>query len=156
MFYLSLSLMLVLGFLIGFVLEKIHLPGFVGMIVLGVLLGPTVLNLLSPDLLGISSILRQVALVVLTRSGLNLDFRELRKVGHPAILMCFVPATFEIVAVGIALSMGLPCGGTILAIAVLPIIITAPIGGFLIDIAGKKWLSRISLDTETVNQTNKT
>ena len=98
----------------------------------------------------------QIALVVvLTRSGLNLDFRELRKVGHPAILMCFVPATFEIVAVGIALSIGLPCGGTILSIAVLPIVITAPIGGFLIDIAGKKWLSRISLDTETVNQANK-
>ena len=76
MFYLSLGLILILGFLIGFVLEKIPLPGFVGMIVLGVLLGPTVLNLLSPDLLGISSILRQIALVVLTRSGLNLDFRE--------------------------------------------------------------------------------
>lgn len=85
----------------------------------------------------------------------NLDFRELRKVGHPAILMCFVPATFEIVAVGIALSMGLPCGSTILAIAVLAIAIIAPIGGLLIDITGKKWLSRTSLDTETVNQTNK-
>lgn len=103
MFYLSLGLILILGFLIGFALEKIHLPGFVGMIVLGVLLGPTVLNVLSPDLLGISSILRQIALVVvLTRSGLNLDFMELRKVGRPAILMCFVPATCEIVAVGIA------------------------------------------------------
>ena len=94
-------------------------------------------------------------MVVLTRSGLNLDFMELRKVGHPAILMRFVPATFEIVTVGIALSMGLPRGGTILATAVLAIVITAPIGGFLIDIAGKKWLSRTSLDTETVNQTNK-
>ena len=111
MFYLSLGLILILGFLIGFALEKIHLPGFVGMIALGVLLGPTVLNVLSPDLLGVSSIIRQIALVVvLTRSGLNLDFRELRKVGRPAILMCFVPAAFEIVAVGIALSMGLPCG----------------------------------------------
>lgn len=103
MFYLSLGLILILGFLIGFALEKIHLPGFVGMIVLGVLLGPTVLDILSPELLAISSILRQIALVVvLTRSGLNLDFKELKKVGRPAILMCFVPATCEIVAVGIA------------------------------------------------------
>lgn len=103
MFYLSLGLVLMLGFLIGFALEIIHFPGFVGMIVLGVLLWPTVLNLLSPDLLAFSSALRQIALVVvLTRSGLNLDFRELKKVGRPAILMCFVPATCEIVAVGIA------------------------------------------------------
>ena len=69
--------------------------------------------------------------------------------------MCFVPATFEIVTVGIALSMGLSCGGTILAIAVLAIVLTPPIEDSLIDIAGKKWLSRTSLDTETVNQTNK-
>lgn len=103
MVYLSIGLILVAGFLIGFLLEKIHIPGFIGMIVLGVLLGPTVLNILAPELLSISSILRQIALVVvLTRSGLNLNFRELRKVGRSAILMCFVPATFEIVAVGIA------------------------------------------------------
>lgn len=51
--------------------------------------------------------------------------------------------------------MGLSCGCTVLAIAVLTIAITAPIGGLLIDITGKKWLSRTSLDTETVNQTNK-
>lgn len=56
---------------------------------------------------------------------------------------------------GIALSMGLSCGGTVLAIAALAIAITGPIGGLLIDITGKKWLSRTSLDTETVNQTNK-
>lgn len=56
---------------------------------------------------------------------------------------------------GIALSMGLSCGGTVLAIAALAIAITGPIGGLLIDITGKKWLSRTSLDTETVNQTVK-
>lgn len=103
MVYLSIGLILVFGFLIGFLLEKIHIPSFIGMIVLGVLLGPTVLNIIAPELLSISSILRQIALVVvLTRSGLNLDFRELKKVGRSAILMCFVPATFEIVAVGVA------------------------------------------------------
>lgn len=51
--------------------------------------------------------------------------------------------------------MGLSCGGTVLAIVVLAIVITAPIGGLLIDITDKKWLSKTSLDTETVNQTNK-
>ena len=103
MVYLSLGLILITGWLIGFLLEKLRLPGFVGMMVIGVLLGPTVLNWISPEILEISSILRQIALViVLTRSGLNLDLRELKKVGRSAILMCFVPATFEIVAVGIS------------------------------------------------------
>ena len=64
-------------------------------------------------------------------------------------------ATVQASIGGTALSMGLSCGGTVLAIVVLAIVITAPIGGLLIDITGKKWLSRTSLDTETVNQTNK-
>lgn len=103
MVYLSFGLILISGWLIGFLLEKLRLPGFVGMIIIGVLLGPTVLNIIAPEILNISTILRQIALVViLTRSGLNLDFRELKKVGRPAILMCFVPATFEIIGVGIA------------------------------------------------------
>lgn len=103
MFFLSLGVILISGWLIGYLLEKLHIPGFIGMIVIGVLLGPTVLNFISEDLLNISSILRQIALVVvLTRSGLNLDFKELKRVGRSAILMCFIPATFEIFAVGIA------------------------------------------------------
>ena len=103
MVYLSLGLILITGWLIGFLLEKLRLPGFVGMMVIDVLLGLTVFNWISPEILEISSILRQIALViVLTRSGLNLDLRELKKVGRSAILMCFVPATFEIVAVGIS------------------------------------------------------
>lgn len=103
MTFLSLGLILILGFFLGLLLEKIHFPGFVGMIVLGFLLGPSLLGILSPELLSVSSTLRQIALVVvLTRSGLSLDFRTLKKAGRPAVLMCFVPATFEIVAVGIA------------------------------------------------------
>lgn len=103
MAFLSLGLILFVGWLIGFALTKLHVPGFIGMIVLGVLLGPSVLNWISPDLLNFSSTLRQIALmVVLTRSGLSLDFRELKRVGRSAILMCFVPATFEIIGVGLA------------------------------------------------------
>ena len=103
MVYLSLGMILLGGFLIGLLLDKIHIPGFVGMILLGILLGPTVLNIIDPEILTISPLLRQLALViVLTRSGLNLNLQELKKVGRPAILMCFIPATFEIIAVGIA------------------------------------------------------
>lgn len=103
MVYLSLGMILLGGFLIGLLLDKIHIPGFVGMILLGILLGPTVLNIIDSEILTISPLLRQLALViVLTRSGLNLNLQELKKVGRPAILMCFIPATFEIIAVGIA------------------------------------------------------
>lgn len=102
MFFISLGLILLGGFLIGYVLDKIHIPGFIGMIGLGILLGPTLLNLIDPKLINISSELRQLALVIiLTRSGLNLDLRNLKKVGRSAILMCFLPATFEMIAVGI-------------------------------------------------------
>ena len=103
MFYISLGLILLGGFIIGVILEKIHIPSFIGMIILGLLLGPTILNIIDPTILSVSSQLRQLALVIiLTRSGLNLDLRGLKKVGRSAILMCFLPATFEIVAVGIS------------------------------------------------------
>ncbi|MDZ5001411.1 sodium:proton antiporter, partial [Clostridium perfringens] len=66
-------------------------------ILTGIILGPHMLNLIDGSILGISSELRQIALVIiLTRAGLALDIKDLKKVGRPAILMCFVPATFEI------------------------------------------------------------
>lgn len=103
MAFLSLGLILFLGRLIGYTLDKLHVPGFIGMIVVGILLGPSVFNIIDLKILNISSELRQIALVVvLTRSGLNLNLRELKKVGRSAILMCFIPATFEIVAVGVS------------------------------------------------------
>lgn len=65
-------------------------------------MSPSVLNLADPSLINISSYLRQIALVIiLTRSGLSLDFSALKKIGRPAILMCFVPATFEILGIAI-------------------------------------------------------
>lgn len=103
MIFLSLGLILFFGWIIGFILEQLHVPGFIGMIVVGILLGPSVLNIIDPKILNISSELRQIALViVLTRSGLNLNLKELRKVGRSAILMCFLPATFEIIAIGVS------------------------------------------------------
>ena len=93
----SLGFVLLLGLVLGTLATRLRLPSLVGMLLAGILLGPCVLNLLSPSLLGISADLRQLALVIiLTRAGLSLDVDDLRRAGRPAILMCFLPATFEV------------------------------------------------------------
>lgn len=99
-FIFSLGLIILPGFIIGWFLSKIKIPGLSGMILFGIVVGPYVLNLISEQMLNLSDQLRQMALVIiLTRSGLNLDVKKLLKIGHSAILMCFLPATFEIVSV---------------------------------------------------------
>lgn len=96
----SLSLIFLLGLILGKIFEEFKLPSLLGMIITGVILSPYAFNLLDPSILKISADLRQVALVIiLTRAGLSLDINDLKKVGRPAILMCFVPACFEIIAV---------------------------------------------------------
>jgi len=96
----SLSLIMIIGFSLSGILNKLKIPGLMGMILTGILLGPHVFNLISPDILNISSDLREIALIViLTRAGLSIDISDLKKVGRPAILMCFIPATLEIIAV---------------------------------------------------------
>ena len=93
----SLGFVLLLGLVLGTLATRLRLPSLVGMLLAGILLGPCVLNLLSPNLLGISADLRQLALVIiLTRAGLSLDLDDLRRAGRPAILMCFLPATIEV------------------------------------------------------------
>lgn len=92
----SIALMLLVGMITGWMCKKIHLPSLMGMILTGVLLGPHIFNLIDGSILGISSELRRIALIIiLTRAGLSLDTNDLKKVGRPAILMCFVPACFE-------------------------------------------------------------
>ena len=99
---LSIGLILILGFIIGFLLSKIKIPGLVGMIVIGLVIGPYCFGLIDDKILSISAELRQLALIIiLTRSGLNLDVESLKKVGRPAILMSFIPATLEIIGVTI-------------------------------------------------------
>lgn len=96
----SLAYIFLTGLMLGWVFNRMKLPGLLGMILTGILLGPFVLNLLSPGILGISPDLRQLALVIiLIRAGLALNIDELKKAGHAAVLMCFVPALFEIVGV---------------------------------------------------------
>lgn len=96
----SLALIFLVGLLMGSIFNKLKLPSLLGMIITGMILSPYALNLLDPSIMGISADLRQVALVViLTRAGLSLNIEDLKKVGRPAVLMCFVPACFEIVGV---------------------------------------------------------
>ncbi|MBE5039193.1 cation:proton antiporter domain-containing protein [Ructibacterium gallinarum] len=95
---LSLALIFLCGILLGSLFQRLRLPALLGMLLTGILLGPQVLNLLSPDILGISADLRQIALIIiLTRAGLNLDLADLKKVGRPALLMCFLPASIEMI-----------------------------------------------------------
>ncbi len=95
---LSIALILIVGMAMGWICQKIKLPSLLGMLGTGIVLGPYVLDLLDPSILGISAELRKIALIIiLTRAGLGLDVSGLKKLGRPAILMCFVPATFELV-----------------------------------------------------------
>ena len=94
---LSISLILILGMFMGWICQKIKLPSLLGMLITGIVLGPYVLNLLDDSILGISAELRKIALIIiLTRAGLGLDLSGLKKLGRPAVLMCFVPASFEL------------------------------------------------------------
>ena len=95
---LSISLILIVGMSMGWICKKIKLPSLLGMLFTGLVLGPYVLNLLDESILGISSELRKIALIIiLTRAGLGLDMSGLKKIGRPAVLMCFVPASFEVI-----------------------------------------------------------
>ncbi|HWS41634.1 MAG TPA: cation:proton antiporter [Pseudoflavonifractor sp.] len=96
----SLAYLFLLGLALGGLARRLRLPPLLGMLLTGILLGPQVLNLLSGSLLSISADLRQLALIIiLTQAGLSLDVGDLRKAGRSALLMCFVPASFEIVGV---------------------------------------------------------
>ncbi len=94
---LSIALIMLIGMASGYICRRLKLPGLLGMIITGIILGPYVLDLIDPSILNISADLRKIALIIiLTRAGLTLDINDLKRVGRPAILMCFVPATFEL------------------------------------------------------------
>ena len=93
----SLSIIFLVGLSMAFICRKIKLPRIIGMLIAGIALGPFVLDLLDPQILGISSELRQMALIIiLIKAGLSLNVSDLKKVGRPAVLMSFLPALFEI------------------------------------------------------------
>ncbi len=96
---LSIAYLSLLALLLGSICSRLKLPPLVGMLLAGIILGPYGADLLSGSLLAISVELRQIALVIiLMRAGLALDISALRRAGRPALLLCFVPACFEIVA----------------------------------------------------------
>lgn len=120
----SLAYIFLLGMPCAWIFKKLGLPGFLGMLLAGMVLGPPVLGVLDDSLLGISADLRQLALVViLTRVGLSLDLNDLKKVGRPAVLMCFVPATCEIA--GIMLLAPLLLGVSLLDAAIIGAVVAA-------------------------------
>ena len=97
---LSLGIIFIFGLMIDKVFKKINIPSLIGYLFLGILLGPEMFKVLDENLLIISTEMRQVVLIViLTRAGLSLNFDDLKKVGLPAFLLSFLPATFEILAV---------------------------------------------------------
>lgn len=96
----NIALILLSGLVISFIFKKIKIPSLIGLIFTGIIIGPSSLNLFGNQILENSVDIRQIVLIIiLTQAGLSLDLEDLKKVGRPAILLSFVPATFEVLAV---------------------------------------------------------
>lgn len=120
----SIAIILLLGLLVGWFFSKIKLPSLLGMILVGIVLGPHCVNAVDESILAISGDLRQIALVIiLTRAGLSLNITDLKKVGRPAILMCFVPACVEML--GTIIFAPLFLGVSVLDAAIMGSVIAA-------------------------------
>lgn len=120
----SIASILLLGLFVGWLFSRMKLPSLLGMIMVGILLSPNCLNMVDCSVLNISGELRQIALVIiLTRAGLSLNLADLKKVGRPAVLMCFVPACFEIL--GTILLAPLLLGVSVLDAAIIGSVIAA-------------------------------
>ena len=95
----SFGLIIIFGLIFGFFCKKLKIPALIGMLFTGIILGPYVLNLIDSKTLNISAELRQIALIViLIKAGLSLDISDLKRIGKSAILLSFLPASFEILA----------------------------------------------------------
>lgn len=94
----SLTYITLSGLILGYICKKLHFPSLFGMIIAGILIGPHMLNIIDSSILDISAEIRKIALIIiLIRAGLKLSLDDLKKVGRPAILMCFLPATLEVI-----------------------------------------------------------
>ena len=95
----SLAFIFLAGLSLAAISSRLRLPRIVGMLFTGIILGPFVLDLLDPSILSISGDLRKIALIIiLIKAGLSLDLADLKQVGRPAVLLSFVPASFELAA----------------------------------------------------------
>ncbi len=96
---LSLGIIFLGGIIFSYICNFIKIPKVIGMILWGIIIGPSFLDLISDNVLFISGDLRKIALIIiLARAGLTLNIKDLLKNGRPAILMCFIPAIFEILS----------------------------------------------------------
>ncbi len=121
---LSVALILIVGMSMGWICQKVKLPSLIGMLLTGIVLGPYVLNLLDENILNISAELRKMALIIiLMRAGLGLDLGSLKRIGRPAVLMCFLPASFELI--GILILAPKLLGLSVLEAAVLGAVLAA-------------------------------
>lgn len=122
--FFSLAMIMILGFLAGEICKKLRLPALMGMLAVGILIGPYMFNLIDESVLGISAQLRKMALIIiLTRAGLSLDIDALKKNGRPAVMMCFVPACFEML--GMVLLAPIILGITRLEAAIMGAVVGA-------------------------------
>ena len=121
---LSIALILLVGMTLGWICQKCKLPSLLGMLATGILLGPYVLDLIDGSILSISSEIRKIALIIiLTRAGLSLDISGIKKIGRPAVMMCFVPASFELI--GMILLAPKLLGLTMLEAAIMGAVLAA-------------------------------
>lgn len=96
---LSVGLIILGGLLGGWLASKIHLPRIIGMLFVGILTGPYLLNIIDPSVLEISGEIRKIALIIIiVKAGLSLDINDLKRIGRTAVMLCFVPATLELLA----------------------------------------------------------
>ena len=95
----SLGFIFILGYVLGYLFEKLRIPNIIGYLVAGIILGPFGINLLDKGLLTVAGDLRQIALlIILTRAGLSLKFNDFKKMGYKILIVPFLPACFEMVA----------------------------------------------------------
>ena len=120
----SIGMIILMGMFMGWICKRIKAPALIGMLLTGILLGPFGFGLLDSSILNISAEIRKIALIIiLTRAGLSLDLNGLKKIGRPAVMMCFVPATFELL--GILLLGPKLLGMTLLEAAILGSVLAA-------------------------------
>lgn len=119
----SIALIMLIGMSAGWVCRKVKLPGLLGMLFTGIILGPLIFRM---------------AGVALCMAGTKLKLKE-----RTFCMLAYTPkATVQAAIGGVPLSMGLACGNTVLTVAVLAIIITAPLGAFAIDMTYRKLLKK--------------
>ena len=99
----SLAVILLLGLLANRLFEKLKMPGLLGMLILGIVIGPYGLNILQPDMILISADLRKIALIIiLLRAGLGVKRDDLKENGITALKMSSIPCLIEGLFVALA------------------------------------------------------